>query len=89
VIAPSGDVSRRIPEEDEKIDAAFGDAGADLLIAAERAAAEAGDRERSAGRRALAGRWSCRCSRSFRQRETRAARRAARMRRISAVSSSL
>jgi hypothetical protein len=36
---------QRIPEEHEQIDLAFGDAGADLLVAAERAAAEAGDRE--------------------------------------------
>src|SRR5262249_52532289 len=36
---------QRIPQEHQQVDLALGDAGADLLVAAVRAAAEAGDRQ--------------------------------------------
>jgi len=36
---------QRIPEKDDEIDAPFGDAGADLLVAPERPAAEPVDRQ--------------------------------------------
>jgi len=47
---------QRIPEEDEQVDLAFSDARADLLIAAERPAAEAGDRQAELS--AAGGPWS-------------------------------
>jgi hypothetical protein len=48
----------RIPEEDQHVDLAIGDPGADLLVAAERAAAQAGHRQPEFGHEEVTGRAS-------------------------------
>jgi hypothetical protein len=48
----------RIPEEDQHVDLAIGAPGADLLVAAERAAAQAGHRQPEFGHEEVTGRAS-------------------------------